>query len=227
MKKTVVYAGTRNVYANMAVAARSLLWNTPVDTVWFLTEDDAFPEPLPEKIRVMNVRAQGYFPREGPNYSTGWSYMTLMRCALARLFPEEKRVLWLDTDTIVDADVTELLETDLEGFCFAGVAELKKSLGVFRYVNAGVLLCNLDMLRQTGRDGEIIRLINTRRMDYPDQDAINLLCQGYIRTVGGEWNVSDYTERGNGRKILHYAARRNRELEPEYRKYAEKGWPEK
>lgn len=226
MRKVAVYAGTRNVYPSMIVAAKSLLRNTRMDRVWFLTEDDEFPEPLPEVIRVMNVSGQGYFPREGPNYGTPWSYMTLMRCALANLFPEERRMLWLDVDTIVDGDITELMQTDLDGFCFAGVPEPHKSRGVFRYINAGVLLCNLDMIRRTGKADEIIWLINLRKLEFPDQDAINLLSQGYIRAVGGEWNVSDYTERGNGRRIIHYAARSNREAEPEYRRYASLEWPE-
>lgn len=222
----IVYAGTRNIYGQMAVAAKSLLHNTPGAEVRFLIEDDEFPEPLPRQIRVMNVSGQAFFPADGPNYGSRWSYMTLMRCALAKLFPEEKRALWLDTDTIVDADITELLETDLEGVCFAGCIEPGKTRPGFRYINAGVLLCNLEEIRRIGKDDELIRVINLIRLSYPDQDAINRLCQGCMKTFGGEWNASLYTERGNGRKIIHYAAQRNREAEPEYRKYAAMGWPE-
>lgn len=221
----IVYAGTRNIYRQMTVAAKSLLHNTPGADVWFLIEDDAFPERLPAQIHVRNVSGQEFFPENGPNYDTHWSYMTLMRCALAKLFPEEKQALWLDTDTIVDEDITELLETDLEGVCFAGCIEPLKTWRLFRYINAGVLLCNLEEIRRTGKDDELIRLINGKKMAYPDQDAINELCQGCMKTFGGEWNASLYTERGNGRKIIHYAAQGNREAEPEYRKYAAMGWP--
>ena len=226
MRTITVYAGTRNVYGQMAVAAKSLLHNTPGAEVWFLIEDDEFPERLPAQIRVMNVSSQEFFPKDGPNYGSQWSYMTLMRCALAKLFPEEKRALWLDVDTIVDADITELLETNLDGACFAGCIEPGKTRPWFRYINAGVMLCNLEEIRRTGLDNELIRLINMMRMDYPDQDAINTVCQGCIKTFGGEWNASRYTEPGNGRKIIHYAAQANRESEPEYRKYAAMGWPE-
>lgn len=51
MRKVVVYAGTRNVYHNMVVAAKSLLNHTQMDRVWFLIEDDEFPEELPDVIR--------------------------------------------------------------------------------------------------------------------------------------------------------------------------------
>ena len=225
MSCPVVYAGTRNVYRHMSVAARSLLHHTDA-RVWFLIEDDVFPEDLPGNIRVMNVSGQAFFLKDGPNYCTGWSYMTLMRCALAKLVPEESRALWLDVDTIVEADITPLLEMDLEEYCFAGCIEPMKSIDVFRYINAGVLLCNLDRIRRTGLDDEMIRMINSRKLAYPDQDAINLLAQAYIRPVSGDWNASDYTERGRHRRIVHYAARRKYEEQPEYRKYAAMGWPE-
>lgn len=225
MRKVVVYAGTRNVYGMMAVAAKSLLWNTPIDAVWFLIEDDEFPEKLPEKVHVMNVKGQQIFPESGPNYSTKWTYMSLLRCALAKLFPEEDLILWLDVDTIVDADISRLFCADLTTNCLAGCPEPAKSLGIFRYVNAGVLLFNLDLIRRLGKDDEMIRLINGRKMSYPDQDAINLLFQGYITQISGDWNASDWTERGATRKIIHYAAKAGRENEPEFRKYAGMGWP--
>ena len=46
MRKVAVYAGTRNVYHNMAVAAKSLLCHTQMDRVWILIEDDEVPEEL-------------------------------------------------------------------------------------------------------------------------------------------------------------------------------------
>lgn len=225
MRKVVVYAGNRAVYRKMEVAAKSLVWNSPVDRVWLLTEN-AFPSPMPGKIRVMNVSGQTFFPESGPNYRSDWSYMTLMRCALAKMFPDEERVLWLDIDTIVCGDISPLFEMDMDGYCFAGVMEPGKSIDIFRYINAGVLLCNLEEIRRIGKDDELIELINRRPLVYPDQDAINLYCQGYIRTVGGEWNASDYTVRGDGRKIIHFAARNDFEDSPEFRLYDGKGWPE-
>ena len=52
MRRVVVYSGTRNVYHNMTVAAKSLLRHTHIDRVWFLIEDDAFPEELPDLCRI-------------------------------------------------------------------------------------------------------------------------------------------------------------------------------
>ena len=49
-KKTVVYAGTSNVYPQRYTSLKSLLVNTPsIDQVYRLSEDDEFPFPLPKK----------------------------------------------------------------------------------------------------------------------------------------------------------------------------------
>ena len=59
--KVVLYAGTRNVYEQMYTSLKSLLWNTPVDRVYLLIEDDEFPFELPENVHPMNVSGQDYF----------------------------------------------------------------------------------------------------------------------------------------------------------------------
>ena len=46
MKKTVIYAGTRNLYPLMEVPLKSLLANNVIDQVYLLIEDDEFPTQL-------------------------------------------------------------------------------------------------------------------------------------------------------------------------------------
>lgn len=224
MRKVAVYAGTRNVYGKMAVAARSLLANNRMDRVYFLIEDEAFPERLPEVIRCIDMSGQEIFPLDGPNTKTIWTYMALLRCALTRILPEEKRVLWLDVDTIVDGDITELLETDLKGKCLAGVRENAKSIGTV-YINAGVLLMDLEQLRRTGKDEELIRLLNSERLDFPDQDAINRLCCDEIVEVGNEWNSNWFTGMNRWPCIMHYAALSDYQTDALWRKYKVMDWP--
>ena len=58
MRRVAVYMGTRNYYPLMVSAAKSLLANTRMDRVWFLIEDDEFPEELPDVIRCKNISGQ-------------------------------------------------------------------------------------------------------------------------------------------------------------------------
>ena len=205
--KIVVYSGTRNVYPQMYTSLKSLIVNTEVDMVYLLIEDDEFPYPIPDYVRPFNVTGQEFFKPDSPNFNTPWSYMELLRCALGDMLPEMiEKVLWLDIDTIVDADITELFNVDLTGYYYAGVIEPKKCTDLFRYVNTGVLLINLEMLREDNEEHEMISFLNTYKLTWPGQDVINLLCQGKIKSIDSEFNASAWTTPCIRPKIIHYAA---------------------
>ena len=109
MNRTAIYCGTRNLYHHMVTSAKSMLYHNGADTIWFLIEDDDFPEQLPSCVRTMNVSGQKYFPKDGPNYKSRWSYMILMRTVLTKLFPNLDKALIIDVDTIVCDDISECL----------------------------------------------------------------------------------------------------------------------
>lgn len=211
MRRVAVYAGTRNVYGMMAAAAKSLLATTHMDTVYFLIEDDAFPEPLPGPIGVVNVscgswNAKSYFDPEGPNYNSQWTWMSLVRLVLPDLLIREQRVLWLDVDTIVEQDIGDLFDRDLAGNYVAMVEEPVRSKCPFTYHNAGVMLMDLEKLRRDGIMWKWLLLINREPFTAKDQDVINLICQGEILTLGPEWNSAGHiTQNAEDPYIRHYA----------------------
>jgi lipopolysaccharide biosynthesis glycosyltransferase len=211
MRRVAVYAGTRNVYGMMAAAAKSLLAHTHMDVVYFLIEDDAFPEPLPDVVRVWNMakwsgNGEAWFLSDGPNYSSQWTWMSLIRLVLPELFVGEKRVLWLDVDTIVEQDVGEIFDRDLAGNYVAMVEEPVRSKYPFTYHNAGVILMDLDKLRADDTWRKWIKLINREPFTAKDQDVINLICQGEILTLGPEWNSAGHiTQNAEDPYIRHYA----------------------
>ena len=223
--RVAVYAGTRNLYPAMYTALKSLLINTEMDRVYLLIEDDVFPYPVPGNVAVANVSNQEFFSKGGPNYGNIWSYMAMMRCALSQMLPFEEKVLWLDCDTIVDEDIGELFAIDMDGFYYAGAMEPQKSRDVFRYINSGVLLCNLDLLRNTKKDLEIISFLNTYQLHWADQEAINLLCQGRIRIIEPIFNQNGYTLPCIRPKIIHYAAVQDFKEQWAYKKYEQMDMP--
>ena len=223
MRRVVVYAGTRNVYHNMTVAAKSLLCHTRVDRVWFLIEDDTFPEFLPDVIRTKNVSGQKWFDMNGPNVKKRWSYMALMKLALSELFPEEDRVLWLDIDTICNRDISKLIETDLEG-CLMGMAEEPiRCRQPFTYYNSGVMPMDLARLRG-GKALEMIRLVNLMELQFPDQDAINLLCQTKIKPIDPYWNSNRWIVEVADPAVTHFAADRYYENQNLWKQYDRMEW---
>ena len=76
--KHAVYTGTRNLYRDIEVSAKSLVANSSVDCVHLLVEDDEFPSELPEIFDVVNVSAfRDRFG--GPNSDSVFTYMAMLR----------------------------------------------------------------------------------------------------------------------------------------------------
>lgn len=218
MSRVVVYAGTRNIYKNMVTAAKSLLSHTRVDRVWFLIEDDTFPEKLPGVIKTLNVSGQTWFDREGPNAKKRWSYMALMKLALPALFPGMSKIVWLDVDTIVRKDIGELLDTKLGDCILGAVEEPMRSKAPFRYYNTGVMVMNLEAMRGETMNA-LVWMANGYPMDFPDQDAINLVCQGRIKPISPYYNSNYWIVEVDDPAIQHFAADRTyweRDLWKEY-----------
>lgn len=206
--KHAAYCGTRRVYDQMEMAAKSLVANTRVDAVHFLIEDAEFPRPLPSIVHVHDVSGQGWLDRDGPNAKTGWTWMVLMRAALCHVLPDVDKVLSLDCDTIVHGDATDVWELPIDGCYYAGVSERHKSNDGLQYANMGVALFNLAKLRD-GKADEVIDVINRHRFTWPEQDAFNYLCQGRIFEMPKRYNDMAFNGPADEPVITHYAGQRN------------------
>lgn len=220
---TAVYCGTKNLYKNMLIAAKSLLIHSNVDEIYFLIEDDEFPYELPPEVKTINVSKQQFFKPDGPNYNTHWTYMTLIRAALSKILVNHDKVLSLDVDTIVNENISDLWDVNLDYYYLAGVPEVHKGTKEYPYINMGVVLFNLKKMRDTHKDDEIIEALNTIEYDYLEQDCINELCKGKIRKLDPDYNIENWTdwEHANHRKIIHFAAVKNWQSLPLVKKYEE------
>ena len=199
--RAVVYFGSREIYGDFKTAVRSLLAHTVVDKVYAVIEDDELPFELPVKcIRFPD----GLF--NGQNTWTHWKQFGCLRPALTKLLPEDT-VLSLDLDTIVEQDIGELFDVDLTGKYFAAVREPKLS-GAKPYFNTGVCLLNLKLMRETGKDDEMIQALNTRPFRYVSQDCMNELCDEVLE-LPSCYNACQFTAPTQTVKIRHYAADAN------------------
>lgn len=123
---------------------------------------------------------------------------TYYRLLLPDLLPEFDRVLYLDVDTVIVRDISPLFHIDLGESLLAGVKGIYpnrdhsrlQSLGIEpgSYVNAGVLLMNLDAMRRENLQQRFLELAR-RDFTFQDQDILNLTCQGRIRYLPPAFNV--------------------------------------
>lgn len=222
--RAAVYTGTRNIYQNMITAAKSLLEHSNVEKIYFLIEDDVFPYELPSDIECINVSNQQYFPHNGPNYNSPWTYMILIRVALSKIFPTLDTILLLDMDTIVNENVSSLWDINLDGYYFAAVREPLKSRDNFISINAGVMLINLKQLREDKKDDELIKALNTYYYKFPEQDCISDLCQGHLLVLPSDYNVCSQNDKPEREKITHFAAIYRLDIFPHFQYYQQLSW---
>ena len=105
------------------------------------------------------------------------------RIALANMCKDLDKILYLDCDTLILGDLTELFETNLDGKFLAGVKDVwgvskyVKRLGMESnvYVNSGMLLFNCDFCRKEKFFDKVIDFAqnNEKIIEFCDQDSIN------------------------------------------------------
>jgi len=197
---TVAYACNRAFYQWMPMAVGSLLRHNPDAQVLIYAEDDKIPEIKHSHVQIININSIPQFvPDDSPNATTKFTKFALVRCYFPKILNYDK-ILWLDADTIVLKPLDELWNIDISRTFVAGVMDIPAigfhelgEIQINKYINTGVLLMNLKMMRQYNISDKIIKLLKGPRMLYPDQDAINVTCYPLIKLIDPKFNCGSIT----------------------------------
>lgn len=199
----VIYCATRNLYGDLRKTSRSLL-----------EHNDAHLHVICEDDRIEGINATCYnFSRQTFFKRTDYflTVMCMARLAAPDLIDAD-RALYLDVDTIVCGDLTELYNIDMAGKWFAAVPELPGRWDPFnheRYYNAGVLLMNLRQMRADNAGAELIKAVNRFPYRFAEQDAINDMAYDKVVPLPTKYNESLCTGMTAEPVIVHYAGIRN------------------
>ena len=110
----------------------------------------------------------------GPNESAYCSPYTLIRLFIDSLPDMGNRILYLDADLFFNRDIHLLYDYPLGDADFGAANDhYGKYLIHPRYINAGVVLFNMDRCRETGLFDKARKLICTKKMLFADQSALN------------------------------------------------------
>lgn len=215
----VAYSITENFAGHLEVALYSLLKYNRVRDLYIIIEGGKKFEPISQLAAEFGVRrviwldlnkllAEG-LAENSPNIKPVCTPATLGRLFLARHTKEDK-ILYLDADTIVKGDLSPIWLQEMEGAALIGTidrgalelwGDYTKTLtygGIPGYLNAGVLLMNLDLIRRLNLDGQALDLLNANYYNFADQDVLNIVCKGRTRAIGNEFNsgrACGYSER--------------------------------
>lgn len=159
---------------------------------------------------------------------------TYHRFLLPTLLPQEiTRIIFLDCDTVVKRDLTELYHTNLQGNTIAAVPWVV--LGHYReeygqhlrsfpqrfgladdgtpYFYASLLIMDLSAMRGYGTTARVIEMVRStprEKLIWLDQDALNATLRGQITPLPLEYNViplfSEQLEEESAEAKAAYAA---------------------
>ena len=126
--------------------------------------------------QVIRVDVTEIYEKQFKNCANEGAYCTpytLLRL-LADLVPEmPEKLLYLDIDMMAGGDISKLYNIDITEYEYAAVKE-KYGCWLIRpdYINAGMLLFNMKMAKETKLFEKARNLIRTRKLLFADQDAI-------------------------------------------------------
>lgn len=122
------------------------------------------------------------------------------RLFLPDLLPRVDRVLYLDADTIAVDAIAPLWEIDLSDHWLGAVTNVFQHNHLHRpqqlglagpevYFNSGVLLMNLDKMRQDGCTQAMLDYARSHpEIEWPDQDTLNVVLGSRRLTLHPRWN---------------------------------------
>ena len=234
LKKTVVpvfYAVDDNYLPYLTVSLTSLKRNADKDCQYLVHVLTAgISEEMQRKLiecEEKNVRIQCVNVSEKMeevknslhlrDYYTGATYY---RIFIASMFPQYEKAVYLDCDTVLLGDISELYKIELGENLVGAIpdgavavvpefrAYTKDVLGIEaeNYFNAGVLLMNLAQFRKERFYEKFCSLLGQYRFKVAqDQDYLNVICRDKVTYIGMEWNRMPIGDKGDALpKLIHY-----------------------
>lgn len=150
------------------------------------------------------------------NKNTVYTDFALIKCMLSSYVIEDK-VLYLDVDLVVRKDISNLWNYHIQDLYIGAVRdfgiyinESKETKDIqSSYINSGVILFNLKKMREDSVEEKILDLLNNKKLTYPDQDAINIVCYGKILYLPSMYNFAENITMNVYNhdliKVFHYA----------------------
>lgn len=136
-----------------------------------------------------------------------YSYTTYYRLFLAEMFPEYEKALYIDSDTVVLGDISELFDYDIgdnyvgascdpvvsQADIFGNYAEQVLDIDRNHYFNAGVLVLNINQFREQDILGQFVELLHAYTFVVAqDQDYLNIICKNHVYWIDPKWNSETF-----------------------------------
>ena len=170
----------------------------------------------PEHCQVIFIDMGNKFKGEKTN--TKITTPAYYRLELHNLLPNVDRLIWMDGDTAVFEDLTELITLDMKGNYIMGFLDsIPEAIERFNIKNAtvlcsGVLLMDLNALRDNNMTEKFTKFMieEKEKINQHDQTVINVVCQGKIAPLPPKYGIWSF-------EAEKYALKHNERQRPHLR----------
>jgi len=133
-----------------------------------------------------------------------YSKTTYYRLFIAEQFTQYDKAIYLDSDTIVEGDISEMYNYDVSNYYLGACHEqvmiqvdvygtyVEEVLGISRhnFFNAGILLINCKAFREQKVLEQFITLLHEYNFIVTqDEDYLNFICHNKVLWLPQEWNT--------------------------------------
>lgn len=168
---------------------------------------------------------------------------TFYRLLIPSILPECDKAVYLDSDLVVNGDIAEIFDANIKDYYIGAVRDTRmaclynfpdeinkiyndetlKLEKPFDYFNAGVLVMNLEKIREKFDEKTLLTLAASKDWRFADQDLLNKIFEGKVYYFPICWNVqisfddtrsemkapynlySEYLEARKNPVIVHYS----------------------
>ena len=203
---TTVYSAMKNAdpsyFYDVTVLQRNIAWDKQERMRVFFKR---FPNM---NLRFTNVDQE----LAGYDLSTNNAHIsveTYYRFLIQKVLPFYDKVLYLDSDIIINGDIAKLYNIDLQGKLLGAVRDIDflgnlnvkhgkrmnyaktvlKMKNPYDYFQAGVLVLNTKAMRERYTIKQWLTYASNPAFIYNDQDVLNAHCEGEVLYLPWEWNV--------------------------------------
>ncbi len=151
-----------------------------------------------------------------------YSKTTYYRLFIAEMFPEYDKAIYIDSDTVVNGDISEMYAYDITDYDLGACHEqamvqediygtyVETCLGIDRnaYFNAGVLLINCRRFREKHVLDQFMELLGVYNFTVTqDEDYLNVICQDNVFFLPQSWNTEIFGQlpaSPDEANVIHY-----------------------
>lgn len=233
----VVFAADNNYVPIISTAIKSLLINGSPNynyDIIILQQNitDLNQQKMKSDLKSSNASIRFFdvkdiFKQYNLNTPAHFTIEIYFRLAMPDIMKLYDKVIYLDSDLIINADLSELYKIPI-GDNLLGAVQDVDSAGCYKgfdpsredyfnkyiklkdpysYFNSGVLIMNLKKFRETYTTEYILKLAEQEQFIFPDQDVLNILCEGKVYYLDESWNtMMNHQDANNSRlKVARFA----------------------